>query len=390
MKTKWKWLNMLCAVILVFALYSVQASATIYTVNFFDPDPGYATPASDKGMIPAVSYEDNRALNGWFSSVDEEIIGYEAEFTAPAGISDYGTVTYDTGYVVYTPSAEVAGQTVDFTVYAKGSVTEKSAGVDYTVHVGQQPLEASSNTDLASVSYQVDGGAATAVDGFSPDVTDYEVVLPVGTMTGLPITLTAQAEDANATVDVQANITTNWEMLAQTAYVTVTAEDGVSQKTYAFKFYIQPEDQEPYICLENDLNVLREDGDTIVVDGQSELGLLAILGGGNLEATSAYIDYTSNTGGSLTGVGAVEGAYPVSALCRAILPASGDSVDMTVSLYNVPSADQGSAQPYKTITVHVVRCDHEWSDEWSSDADSHWHECVNENCPETDNSRKDG
>lgn len=280
MKTKWKWLNMLCAVILVFALYSVQASATIYTVNFFDPDPGYATPASDKGMIPAVSYEDNRALNGWFSSVDEEIIGYEAEFTAPAGISDYGTVTYDTGYVVYTPSAEVAGQTVDFTVYAKGSVTEKSAGVDYTVHVGQQPLEASSNTDLASVSYQV--------------------------------------------------------------------------------------------------------------DGQSELGLLAILGGGNLEATSAYIDYTSNTGGSLTGVGAVEGAYPVSALCRAILPASGDSVDMTVSLYNVPSADQGSAQPYKTITVHVVRCDHEWSDEWSSDADSHWHECVNENCPETDNSRKDG
>lgn len=127
-----------------------------------------------------------------------------------------------------------------------------------------------------------------------------------------------------------------------------------------------------------------------MVDGQSELGLLAILGGGNLEATSAYIDYTSSTGGSLTGVGAVEGAYPVSALCRAILPASGDSVDMTVSLYNVPSADQGSAQPYKTITVHVVRCDHEWSDEWSSDADSHWHECVNENCPETDNSRKDG
>ncbi len=33
---------------------------------------------------------------------------------------------------------------------------------------------------------------------------------------------------------------------------------------------------------------------------------------------------------------------------------------------------------------------HNWSDEYSHDENYHWHECLNDNCPVTDNSKKDG
>lgn len=33
---------------------------------------------------------------------------------------------------------------------------------------------------------------------------------------------------------------------------------------------------------------------------------------------------------------------------------------------------------------------HNWSDEYSHDENYHWHECLNDNCPITDNSKKDG
>ena len=51
----------------------------------------------------------------------------------------------------------------------------------------------------------------------------------------------------------------------------------------------------------------------------------------------------------------------------------------------------------KTYTCHGCRTTkteligasgHRWSDTWTSDTTHHWRECKNDNCPETDNSKK--
>ena len=31
---------------------------------------------------------------------------------------------------------------------------------------------------------------------------------------------------------------------------------------------------------------------------------------------------------------------------------------------------------------------HDWSQAWSRDADAHWHECLSDGCPVTDNAKK--
>lgn len=66
------------------------------------------------------------------------------------------------------------------------------------------------------------------------------------------------------------------------------------------------------------------------------------------------------------------------------------------------STDENAAEAeYKTGDAITVSADtvlyavwskhtHNWSEEWTSDGTHHWHECLNENCPITDNSEKDG
>jgi hypothetical protein len=71
----------------------------------------------------------------------------------------------------------------------------------------------------------------TGIDDFSADVLSYEVVLPVGT-TDVPV-VTAVADDAGATAD----ITPATEIPGSTT-ILVTAENGITTKTYTVAFRI--------------------------------------------------------------------------------------------------------------------------------------------------------
>ena len=57
-------------------------------------------------------------------------------------------------------------------------------------------------------------------------------------------------------------------------------------------------------------------------------------------------------------------------------------VTMTVTV----SDGFGTVSNFGGTVLH----EHNWSTEWSSDDDYHWHECAADNCPVTDNSQKDG
>ena len=58
----------------------------------------------------------------------------------------------------------------------------------------------------------------------------------------------------------------------------------------------------------------------------------------------------------------------------------------TVTIRN-SSGDSVTVELKFTVTAAHT---HSWSTDWSSDGTAHWHECTAENCPITDNDKKDG
>ncbi|RAV13341.1 X2-like carbohydrate binding domain-containing protein [Paenibacillus contaminans] len=84
------------------------------------------------------------------------------------------------------------------------------------------------NANLSDL--KVDG---LTISGFNADVVNYTVSRPEGT-SSIP-TVTAAAEDANAAVDIEAAAA--WSGKTK---ITVTAEDGVTRKTYTVHFILVP------------------------------------------------------------------------------------------------------------------------------------------------------
>lgn len=84
------------------------------------------------------------------------------------------------------------------------------------------------NNDAQLAAIYVNG---TIINGFSPTVFDYNVILPYGT-TALPV-VTADLNDANAN-----KVINNATVLPGAASVVVTAEDGTTTLTYTINFTI--------------------------------------------------------------------------------------------------------------------------------------------------------
>ena len=53
-------------------------------------------------------------------------------------------------------------------------------------------------------------------------------------------------------------------------------------------------------------------------------------------------------------------------------------------------SDDAGLNPTTLADVTVFATGHTWSNDWSSDGTGHWHDCVNANCPITENNQKDG
>lgn len=53
-------------------------------------------------------------------------------------------------------------------------------------------------------------------------------------------------------------------------------------------------------------------------------------------------------------------------------------------------SDDAGLNPTTLADVTVFATGHTWSNDWSSDGTGHWHDCVNANCPITENNQKVG
>ncbi|HHV99934.1 MAG TPA: hypothetical protein GXX36_10270, partial [Clostridiaceae bacterium] len=148
----------------------------------------------------------------------------EYNIILPSGTTEIpvvtATATDSNATVTITQAAGLPGEaTIEVT--AEDGITTKTYKVYFTV---------ASNNDASLSEIKVNG---IAVTGFDPSTTEYNVVLPYGT-TEVPV-VTATATDTNATVTI-----TQAAGLPGTAIIKVTAEDGVTTRTYTVSFTVAP------------------------------------------------------------------------------------------------------------------------------------------------------
>ena len=73
------------------------------------------------------------------------------------------------------------GQDPEEDLYCEVKKNPSSTGYSFNIDCFKVFHEKEANADLAALSYRIDGGTITAIDGFDPAQTDYEVLLPIHT-----------------------------------------------------------------------------------------------------------------------------------------------------------------------------------------------------------------
>jgi len=145
----------------------------------------------------------------------------------------------DSNAIVEITQADFLAGSATVVVTAEDGITQKT----YTVNFGV--ADPSDNADLENL--KVNG---TMVTEFNPDVLDYQVELPYGTIE-LPV-VEATANDSKADVEI-----TQAGSVTGSATVIVTAEDGVTKNTYLIDFRVEEFNNDAYL---KDLKV----NDTVV------------------------------------------------------------------------------------------------------------------------------
>ena len=154
---------------------------------------------------------------------EAEVFDYTVEVpygttTAPAVLA---TTTDPNATYEVEDAEEMPGTTV-ITVTAEDGIATLTYSVEFTI--------APPNTDATLANLTVDG---VAIAGFAPDVLEYEMELPYGTIV-VP-TVVGTPTDPNATV-----VVTPAAALPGITVVLVTAEDGTTELTYTVEFTVAP------------------------------------------------------------------------------------------------------------------------------------------------------
>ncbi|MCF8226133.1 MAG: DUF5017 domain-containing protein [Bacteroidales bacterium] len=193
-------------------------------------EPIVATPAEINADIPAyesrlVTVENVTIDEADGSTAFEDGSNYTingASETMVLRVHFYGTSL--TGEVI-PDSANVTGIVVQY--YGTAQLSPRSAD-DVVELVPYVPSNDATLSDL-----MVDGAS---IDGFTAAQLSYYVILPQGT-TDVPV-VTATATDGNATIEITDATDLTGDAAARTTTVVVTAEDGVTVKTYTVEFTV--------------------------------------------------------------------------------------------------------------------------------------------------------
>lgn len=157
-------------------------------------------------------------------------IRFVVSFETIDGITDYGTVDTSGTYLTYSPSKDVSGKTVKFSLkqIIKSGSSEKETVYSYlfTVKIASSEPEKSGNNSLSALRYSI-GGAETAIE--LTDETTYEVPFPAETEEGTLLTVLAAAADEKAKALIvypAEEEALSLSRTAQTVKISVTAENG--------------------------------------------------------------------------------------------------------------------------------------------------------------------
>ena len=135
-----------------------------------------------------------------------------------------------------------------------GIPNPSSTGNSFNIDCFKVFREKDNNADLASLSYVLNDGAPTAVEGFSAEKTSYEVALPAGTAGTVRLEGKAFSDAASVKEEPVAIVDGKAE-----AVLTVTAEDGTT-KEYKVAFTVEePEPEPPAITITLKVNGAGED-----------------------------------------------------------------------------------------------------------------------------------
>jgi hypothetical protein len=140
---------------------------------------------------------------------------YSYEIVLPAGTVDIPVITASANH------AGASVQIIQATEIPGDAIIEVTAENGFTVLTYTVTIR-NVSSDATLTNLLADGQAIT---GFDPDVTDYELVLPIGT-TDIPVVSAVTNFTGASTVITQA------DAIPGTATVVVTAEDGATTKTY--------------------------------------------------------------------------------------------------------------------------------------------------------------
>jgi hypothetical protein len=147
----------------------------------------------------------------------------------PSGTTTIPTVTAiaaDSKAVVNITQASSLPGTATVVVTAEDGTTTKTYEINFSI---------AANTDASLNDLMIDG---ETIEGFAPDTLTYNVELPYGT-TEIP-EVTATANDSKAKVEI-----TQASSLPGTAKLVVTAEDGITKKTYIINFTVESAPDKP-------------------------------------------------------------------------------------------------------------------------------------------------
>ena len=196
---------------------------------------------------------------------------FVVSFETIDGITDYGTVDTSGAYLTYSPSKDVSGKTVKFSLkqIVKSGSSEKETAYSYlfTVKIASSEPEKSGDNALSSVKYTV-GGVETEVE--LTDETEYEVAFPAKTEEGATLTVLANPASEQAKVLISYPGDESGLSLSKTPQmvkISVTAENG-DMKEYTVSFRIKEENRKPSVRLDGEeisdsMTILRDQNDIL-------------------------------------------------------------------------------------------------------------------------------
>jgi len=181
----------------------------------FAPGEGTAVPFSDLTPVWDVRLSDLQVAGTQVAGFHPAVTNYEV--VLPAGTTEIPQITA-TAYLPATPVAITQGTTLPGV--ATITVTSADTIRTYLVHL----RVGSANADLSAITV---GG--TALAGFDPATTTYEMILPAATTT--PPIVAATLADIRATM-----VLTQAAAIPGTATIMVTSDDRTTTKTYTINF----------------------------------------------------------------------------------------------------------------------------------------------------------